>query len=115
MTRWRQLTCVAALVAASVLMATACGGGGTQSSNGGLDILVGPQPSYLARFAAWSKLVKAKFKAETGKTLTIETFTDTSQEAIKIQSSVVSGNGPDVYILGTTFTRSRTARKASCS
>jgi multiple sugar transport system substrate-binding protein len=53
---------------------------------------------------AWFKEIGDKFKAQTGATITWETFASASDEQTKIQTSVVSGEGPDVYSLGTTFT-----------
>ena len=99
-------------VAAGALLLTACGGGSASSSSGGsgstgggkLDVYVLSQPNYPDQFAQWSKDITAKFKTATGGDLTIETYSSSQEETTKIQASVVSGNGPDVYQLGSTFT-----------
>ncbi len=96
------------LVVASLALA-ACGGGGSSSTSSGgsgktLTVYVGAQPNYPKQFAQWSKDISDKFKAATGANLQIETYSSASDETTKIQTSIVSGNGPDVYVLGTTFT-----------
>jgi len=48
--------------------------------------------------------IKQKFHAKTGADITFETYASSSEEQTKIQTSMVSGDGPDVYVLGTTFT-----------
>lgn len=94
---------VAAVVAATGL--TACGGGDSQSEGGKkLHVLVGAKPEYAKELRAWMADTKKKFKARTGADITFETFSSPEQEQQKIQTSVVSGSGPDVYSLGTTFT-----------
>lgn len=113
MRRKRSMVPQIAVLACTAVLVTACGGssstaaGGSSSgaSGGGrLDVFVGAQPNYPTQFAAWSKDVTAKFKAATGADLTIETYATASDETTKIQASIVSGTGPDVYQLGTTFT-----------
>jgi len=69
-----------------------------------LTIFIGAQPNFPNEFAAWSKDLTAKFKAKTGADLVIETYASSADETTKIQSSIVSGTGPDIYSLGTTFT-----------
>ena len=117
MRRSRPTVIAVAVLASASLMLTACGsknngsgsGSGSDSGSGGggggkLDVFVGSQPNYPDQFAAWSKEVTTKFKAATGADLTIETFASSGDETTKIQASIVSGTGPDVYQLGTTFT-----------
>ncbi|SDO87828.1 carbohydrate ABC transporter substrate-binding protein, CUT1 family [Nakamurella panacisegetis] len=99
-------TAVAVLAGASLLL-TGCGSKSSSSGSGGggsLDVFISAQPNYPDQFAAWSKEITAKFKAATGADLTIETYASSSDETTKIQASIVSGTGPDVYQLGTTFT-----------
>ena len=99
------LTCAAVLLTACGSSSAATGGSSSGAASGGkLDVFVAAQPNYPTQFAAWSKDVTAKFKAATGADLTIETYATSSDETTKIQASIVSGNGPDVYQLGTTFT-----------
>ncbi|ALV43880.1 ABC transporter substrate-binding protein [Pseudarthrobacter sulfonivorans] len=53
---------------------------------------------------AWFAEVGAKFKEETGAEVHWETFASANEELTKIQTSVVSGQGPDLYGIGTSFT-----------
>ena len=108
---FRTMRSVVALAGAAVLTAglTACGGGdnGGGSSGGGgktLHMLIGANTQYPEEFAAWQKSINDKFKAQTGSTVQFETFASANDELTKIQTSVVSGTGPDVYAVGTTMT-----------
>lgn len=102
--KWRNTSAVAAVTGVAALLA-ACGGSGSGSGGSkSFDIYISAQPQYLAAFAAWSKDIAAKFKAQTGASLTIETYASSADETTKIQSSVVAGSGPDLYSMGTTFT-----------
>src|SRR3954452_24194721 len=102
---------VVALAGAAALTAalTACGGGDSGGGSGGgsgktLDVLVGANTQYPQEFQAWQKSISDKFKAQTGATVKFETFATANDELTKIQTSVVSGTGPDVYAVGTTMT-----------
>ena len=99
----RKASAIIAATSAATLLA-ACGGGGSSSGGGPLTIFIGAQPNFPAQFATWSKDLTDKFKAKTGADLVIETYASSSDETTKIQSSIVSGTGPDIYNLGTTFT-----------
>jgi multiple sugar transport system substrate-binding protein len=109
---WRNLRTVVALVGAATLTAalTACGddGGGGAGSGGGegktLNVLIGANTQYPEEFQAWQQSISDKFKAQTGATVKFETFASANEELTKIQTSVVSGSGPDVYAVGTTLT-----------
>jgi multiple sugar transport system substrate-binding protein len=107
----RRMRSLVALAGAAALTAglTACGGGdggGGGSSGGGktLHMLIGANTQYPAEFAAWQKSISDKFKAQTGANVQFETFASANDELTKIQTSVVSGTGPDVYAVGTTMT-----------
>ncbi|MEV0720735.1 ABC transporter substrate-binding protein, partial [Asanoa sp. NPDC050611] len=99
-----------ALTAALTLGAalTACGNddGGDAGDNTGvtLTMLMGVNNIYPEQQRQWFAEVSDKFKAETGATVRFETFASANDELTKIQTSVVAGQGPDVYALGTTFT-----------
>jgi multiple sugar transport system substrate-binding protein len=108
---WRNLRTVVALVGAATLTAalTACGddGGGGGSGDGAgktLNVLIGANTQYPEEFQAWQQSISDKFKAQTGATVKFETFASANEELTKIQTSVVSGSGPDVYAVGTTLT-----------
>ena len=99
-----------AVLAATALTAalTACGDKGDGGAGGGagktLNVLIGANTQYPQEFAAWQKSISDKFKAQTGATVRFETFASANEEQTKIQTSVVSGTGPDVYSIGTTLT-----------
>jgi multiple sugar transport system substrate-binding protein len=100
---------IMAVAGATVLVAAlaACGGGDDGGSSGGgktLDVLIGANTQYPEQFAAWQKSISDKFKAQTGATIKFEQFASANDELTKIQTSVVSGTGPDVYAVGTTQT-----------
>jgi len=102
---------VVALAGATVLTAAlgACGGGDDEGGGSGgegktLTMLIAANTEYPEDFAAWQKSISDKFKAQTGATVKFETFATANDELTKIQTSVVSGTGPDVYAVGTTFT-----------
>src|SRR3954447_3233390 len=100
---------IMAVAGATVLAAALAACGGSDSGGGGgggktLTVLIGANTQYPEQFAAWQKSISDKFKAQTGATVKFETFASAQDELTKIQTSVVSGNGPDVYAVGTTFT-----------
>jgi multiple sugar transport system substrate-binding protein len=99
----RRASAVIVATSAATLLA-ACGGGSSSGGGGPLTIFIAGQPNFPTQFAAWSKDLTDKFKAKTGADLVIETYASSSDETTKIQSSIVSGTGPDIYNLGTTFT-----------
>jgi multiple sugar transport system substrate-binding protein len=103
----RRMAPSAAVVASAVLLLAGCGSSGdsTMGGRGGnLTVYIASQPNYPSQFAQWQTEVAQKFKAATGASLTIETYSSAADETTKIQASIVAGNGPDVYQLGTTFT-----------
>jgi multiple sugar transport system substrate-binding protein len=102
---------VAAMVGATALTVAlaACGsnGGDSGSSSGAgktIHMLIGANTQYPQEFQAWQQSISDKFKAQTGATVKFETFASANDEVTKIQTSVVSGTGPDVYAVGTTMT-----------
>jgi multiple sugar transport system substrate-binding protein len=123
--RFKSTTGLAAIVTAAALALTACGsgsgdgGGGSTNADGKVDgtgktlnVLVGVLPQYPEQQKQWQSDIAAKFKAETGADVKFETFASANDELTRIQTSVVSGQGPDVYGLGTTFTPTAYATKA---
>lgn len=106
-----------AAAAVSVLLLTACGGAGdtngsaNDSATGKVDgtgktlnVLMSIKNQYPEEQQAWFTSMGEKFKEETGAEIEWETFSSATEETTRIQTSVVSGQGPDVYGLGTTFT-----------
>ncbi|MCH6469482.1 ABC transporter substrate-binding protein [Sinomonas terrae] len=81
------------------------GGDGNASGSGKtLDVLVGANANHADQFRAWQQHIADAFKKQTGADLKFETFASANDELQKIQTSVVAGQGPDVYQIGTTFT-----------
>jgi multiple sugar transport system substrate-binding protein len=103
---------VAALVGATALTVAlaACGnsGGSSSGSSSGagktIHMLIGANTQYPQEFQAWQQSISDKFKAQTGATVKFEEFASANDEVTRIQTSVVSGTGPDVYAVGTTMT-----------
>lgn len=101
--RRRLIAGLAVLTVATGL--TGCGNAGGSSGEGEeLHVLVGTISQHPEEQRAWFERMKQKFKARTGATLVFDTYSSSSEEQKKIQTSAVSGTGPDVYQLGTTFT-----------
>lgn len=122
--RFRSSTGVAAIITAAALALTGCAAGsessGTSTNADGkvdgsgktLNVLVGVLPQYPEQQKQWQSDIAEKFKAETGADVKFETFASANDELTRIQTSVVSGQGPDVYGLGTTFTPTAYATNA---
>lgn len=122
--KFASFTGLAAIVTAAALALTACGSGSgssdTSGSPGGavdgkgktLSVLNGVLSQYPEQQKQWQSDIAAKFKAQTGADVKFETFASANDELTRIQTSVVSGQGPDIYGLGTTFTPTAFATKA---
>lgn len=94
-----------------------CSGSDSPASSGGsasgakvdgtgktVHVMIAANGLYPEQQKAWFGQVSDQFKAETGAAVEFETFASANDELTKIQTSVLSGQGPDVYSLGTTFT-----------
>src|SRR5258708_27046862 len=106
--QFMQRAMAAGLTAAGAgALLAACGSG--SSSTGGnsgkvVEILFGLNTAGLAtQQRAWFQQITNDFHALTGATLRWDTFNGTSDELTRIQTAIVSGGGPDVFTLGTTF------------
>ncbi|MGW4947363.1 ABC transporter substrate-binding protein [Actinoplanes sp. NPDC004185] len=113
----RTLRAVVALAGATALTVAlgACGGDDDGGGSGGgktLSVLIGANTQYPQEQQDWQKAVSDKFKAQTGADVKWETFASANDELTKIQTSVVSGTGPDVYAIGTTLTPTAYSTKA---
>lgn len=84
------------------------GAGSTAGSGGGsggtLRVYVSKQTTYAAEQRDWFTRIQQAFRTQTGADVQFETYSSGTEEQQKIQTSVVSGTGPDVYEIGTTFT-----------
>ncbi|MER7004262.1 extracellular solute-binding protein [Dactylosporangium sp. NPDC000555] len=104
---------IIAIGAAAALALAACGddaksdGSADGALNGAgktLNVLMGANTIYPQQQKQWFTDISNAFKAQTGAEVKFETFASANEELTKIQTSVVSGQGPDIYALGTTFT-----------
>lgn len=93
-----------ALVLTSALQACRAGDDTGSASGKTLTMLMGANTIYPEQQRQWFADVSSRFQRETGATVRFETFASPNDELTKIQTSVLAGQGPDVYALGTTFT-----------
>lgn len=86
----------------SLLLLAACGGGGGEGGKT-LHVLIGKNTAYAQQQQQWMQQINSDFKQKTGATIAWDTFNGSSDEQTKLQTAVASGNGPDVFTIGTTF------------
>jgi multiple sugar transport system substrate-binding protein len=105
MTAKRAITALSG-AAVLVLALGGCGSDSPSSSGEGqtLNVLVQANTIYPEQQRQWFSDISARFKEATGSTVEFETFASPNDELTKIQTSVLSAQGPDIYSIGTTFT-----------
>lgn len=93
------------------LALSACGGDGASGDGGGTDgtgktisVLIAANSNLPEEQRAWFTEISAEFEKQTKAKVSFDTFASANDELQRIQTSVASGQGPDVYMLGTTFT-----------
>jgi multiple sugar transport system substrate-binding protein len=91
-----------ALVLAVVAALSACGP--AQPGTRTLQVIVSVNGSYPTQQKQWFAYIAQKFKQRTGADLAFDTFSSTSDVLTRMQTSVISNQGPDVFEIGTTFT-----------
>lgn len=108
------------LITLLVLILTACGGGSgsvqaTPASSPGsincngcgngqtVHALMPYNTVYSTQQKQWFQQISNEFKQDTGATVAWDTYSSSSDEQTKLQTAVVSGSGPDIFDLGTTF------------
>ncbi len=69
-----------------------------------INVMIAANTIYPTEQRQWFQEVSDQFQKETGAKVAFETFATANDELTKIQTSVLSGQGPDLYDLGTTFT-----------
>jgi multiple sugar transport system substrate-binding protein len=107
------LSAVAGIALAGLAL-SGCSGSGSPSPSGSdakvdgkgktLTVMVAANGLYPEEQKTWFGEVSDQFEKETGAKVEFETFATSNDELTKIQTSVLSGQGPDIYGLGTTFT-----------
>ncbi|MCS5486426.1 extracellular solute-binding protein [Curtobacterium flaccumfaciens pv. beticola] len=95
----------AAVVAVAALTLQGCAivnGSGDDPST--LRVMMGADTTYPKERKQWQQETAAEFERTTGARIQWETYSSAQEELTAIQTSVISGQGPDVYAIGTTFT-----------
>lgn len=91
----------AAFAGVTALGLAGCGGG--DSGNGAMNILAGKSSSFPTEQEDWLEQVGRQYKKQVGGTLTWDFYDSAEEEQQKLQTSMTSGSGPDVFVLGSTF------------
>jgi multiple sugar transport system substrate-binding protein len=108
-------TCLLSLFLLLSLVVAACGGGGSGSGGSGqgqtLHVLMGYNSTYPTQQKQWMQQIGSEFQKLTGATIAWDTFSSSSEEQTKLQTAIVSGSGPDIFSLGTTFVPTAQATK----
>lgn len=98
-----------------LLVFAACGGssGGNGQNGSGqtLHVLIGYNTLFPSQQKQWMQQISSEFQKATGATLAFDTYSSSSEEQTKLQTSIVSGSGPDIFSLGTTFVPTAQATK----
>lgn len=106
LTRREVLKSGAGLLLGTSLLSTleACGST-TSTSQGGqtIRVMIGYSSTYPNQQKQWFQSMADQFKKQTGNTVTWQTYASSSEEQTTLQTSIVSGTGPDIFDLGTTF------------
>jgi multiple sugar transport system substrate-binding protein len=90
--------------ASAVLAACSSGASGNPNSGKVVEVLFGLNTSGLAKQQdQWFQQITHDFQQLTGATVRWDTFNGTADELTRIQTAVVSGSGPDIFDIGTTF------------
>ncbi|WIB61020.1 extracellular solute-binding protein [Curtobacterium sp. MCLR17_007] len=93
---------VVALAALSLQGCAIVNGSGDDPNT--LRVMMGADTTYPKERKQWQQDTAAEFKRTTGADIQWETYSSAQEELTAIQTSVISGQGPDVYAIGTTFT-----------
>ncbi|WP_144755643.1 ABC transporter substrate-binding protein [Curtobacterium pusillum] len=103
--RTRTLIGAVAVVALTALSLQGCAvvnGSGDDPNT--LRVMMGADTTYPKERKQWQQDVAAEFQRTTGAKVQWETYSSAQEELTAIQTSVISGQGPDVYAIGSTFT-----------
>ncbi len=93
---------VVALAALSLQGCAVVNGSGDDPNT--LRVMMGADTTYPKERKQWQQDVAAEFQRTTGAKVQWETYSSAQEELTAIQTSVISGQGPDVYAIGSTFT-----------
>lgn len=98
--------CTSLWLSLSVLLTlvfTACGGNSSSGSGQTLHVLIGYNSTFPTQQKQWMQQIVNDFHKATGSTVAFDTYSSSNEEQTKLQTSIVSGSGPDIFSLGTTF------------
>ena len=87
------------MVLTSLVSCTRLGNGSGKTIN----VLIGLNASYLQQQQQYFKTISKEFQQQTGYRVAFRTFASSNDEQQQLQSSVISGSGPDIFAIGTTF------------
>jgi multiple sugar transport system substrate-binding protein len=94
------------------LVFAACGGSSTAgSANQTLHVLVAYNSLFPTQQKQWMQQIASEFHKTTGANVAWDTYSSSNEEQTKLQTSIVSGSGPDIFSLGTTFVPTAQATK----
>ncbi len=93
------------------LVLAACGGGSSSSQGQTLHVLIGYNSTYPTQQKQWMQQIASEFQKANGATIAWDTYSSSNEEQTKLQTSIVSGSGPDVFSFGTTFVPTAQATK----
>jgi multiple sugar transport system substrate-binding protein len=101
------------LICILLLMLTACGNGAPSTDSNGktIHVLVVANTTYPTQQKQWMQQIGTDFHKLTGATIAWDTYSSSSDEQTKLQTAIVSGSGPDIFGLGTTFVPTAQATK----
>ncbi len=93
------------LAGTSVLSLVGCGSSTTSSNQSGqtVHVFISYNSTYPTQQKQWMQSMADQFKKQTGSTIAWDTYATSSEEQTKLQTSIVSGTGPDIFLFGTTF------------
>jgi multiple sugar transport system substrate-binding protein len=94
---WLSLSLLLSLVFAG------CGGASAGSANQTLHVLVAYNSLFPTQQRQWMQQINSDFHKATGATIAWDTYSSSNEEQTKLQTAIVSGSGPDIFSLGTTF------------
>lgn len=104
----RSAAVLAGLTAVTFILSGCSGSSGSSTGAGSgagktITVYIGVNTQYPQLQKKFQSQVTAAFKKQTGATVKWQDYASGNDELTKIQTSVVSGQGPDVYAIGTSF------------
>lgn len=99
----RRARAAIAVAAAFAVLASGC----TRINDAGsrtIQVLIAANASFPAKQQKWMADVARTYQAQTGYRVQWRTFASISDEQQQLQAAVITGTGPDIFDLGTTFT-----------